>query len=374
MIEKVSGFLHWQKRNKPEYDLSSQIYGELKPFRLPLVLIILIILIGTLGYVALDNVPVFTAFYQTGITFTTVGFGEMYEMSPNGRIFSVFLIISGYAVFTVSIGTLISIINKGTLISLLKENRMIHKITRLKKHYVICYHNSYTKELTKELRKAHIPFVVVAPNDDLEEIARENKYPFHIKGEPHTDISMKKAHLSNAKGVVTLSKHIADNIAIISSVRLFEKELGRKPYFLMGVAENDIDIEKLKKLGANEIISPMKLMAKRITAVATNPSVKNILEEFVYQRNTKVDLEELKVPRSSWIVFKKLRESHLRDITNVSVVGIKDKKTGKFTPMPKGDVIVKAEDTLLIIGTAQGLKSTRKLIRASKKPEELKYV
>jgi voltage-gated potassium channel len=372
MLKKLRKFLHWETPAKPEYSLSPQIYEELKPFRLPIILLILIFLFGTLGYVAIDNVSVFMAFYETGITFTTVGYGEMYPMSDNARLFSVFLIIVGYLVFALSVGVVIEVIRKGRLISLLKERRMLYKIARLKKHYVICYHTQFTIELTNEFKKAHIPFVVISPNENLEEIAKEYNYPFYLKEEPHTDIAMRKAHLSSAKGMITLSENIADNIAMISSVRLFEKELGRIPYYIMSIGEKDRDVEKLKKLGANEVLNPSKLMAQRATAIAKDNKIKNLLEEFLYS-DTGIKLEQLKIPKQSWVIFKKLKETHLRDLTNVSVVGIKDKNS-KFIPMPKGNTVINAGDILYLMGTKEGLKRARILLRTSKKPKEAQYV
>jgi voltage-gated potassium channel len=372
MIKKLQKFLHWEPTPKPEYDLSPQIYAELKPFRLPIILLILVFLFGTLGYIAIDNVDVFMAFYETGITFTTVGYGEIYPMSDNGRLFSVFLIIVGYMVFALSVGVVIEVIRKGTLINLLKEKRMLYKIARLKKHYVICYHTQFTIELTNEFKKAHIPFVVVSPEENLEEIAQKYNYPFYLQEEPHTDIAMKKSHLSSAKGMITLSEHIADNIAMISSVRLFEQELGRIPYYIMSIGEKDRDVEKLKKLGANEVLNPSKLMAQRATAIAKDNKIKNLLEEFLYSESN-LNLEQLRIPKQSWVIFKKLKETHLRDLTNVSVVGIKDKNS-KFIPMPKGDIILNVDDILYLMGTKDGLKRARILLRSSKKPKEAQYV
>ena len=373
MLKKLKKLLHWTSNSKPEYDISPKIYEELKPFRLPIILIILVFLFGTLGYVAIDNVDVFTAFYETGITFTTVGYGEMYPMSDNARIFSIFLIIVGFMVFTLAVGVVIDVIQKGNLLTLLKERRMLYKIARLKKHYVVCYHTKFTIELTNEFKKAHIPFVVVSPEEDLEDIAKKYNYPFFIQAEPHTDIAMKKAHLSSAKGLITLSDHIADNIAMISSVRLFEKELDRVPYYIMSIAEEDSDVEKLKKLGANEVINPSKLMAQRATAIAKDTKISNILEEFLYSDNN-INVEQLKIPKQSWVIFKAIKDTHLRDLTNVSVVSIKKAKNNRFIPMPKGDEVLEVNDILYLIGTKDGLKKARKLLRASKQPKETQYV
>ena len=135
----------------------------------------------------------------------------------------------------------------------------------------------------------------------------------------------------------------------------------------------DEEIEKLKRLGANGVLSPTKLIAKRMTAVAVDPDVKNILEEFVYSVDTPLDLEEVTVSKKSWIAYKKLKEAHLRELFNVTVVGIKE-ESGKFIPIPKGDVTIKPGDVLLIIGTARDMKKARKIIRLTTKPKELDFI
>jgi len=184
---------------------------------------------------------------------------------------------------------------------------------------------------------------------------------------------MKKAFLSSAKGVITLSKNVPDNIALISSVRLYEKDLKRHPYYILSIASTDEEIEKLKRLGANEVLSPTKLVAKRMTAISVDPDVKNILEEFVYSIDTPLDLEEITVSKKSWIAYKKLKEAHLRELLNVTVVGIKE-ENGRFIPVPKGDVIIKPNDVLLIIGTNKDMMLARKIIRSSKKPKEIDFI
>ena len=371
--EKLANLLHWQRASKPEVDLRGEIWGELKPFRTPIILTILITLFGTLGYIWIDHFSLMDAIYQTGITFTTVGFGEIAPISNLGRLFTIFLIIAGFAVFSYAIGILVDVVNKGRLIALFKENRMLYKIARLKNHMVICYHNNYTIDLTKELRKTHIPFVVIDNNENLEEIAKKYKYPFYVKGDPHTLLAMKKSFLSSAKGVITLSHNTPDNIAVISSVRLYQKDLARHPYYILSVAAGDEDIEKLQRLGANEVLSPTKLIAKRMTAISVDPDVKNILEEFVYSVDTPLDLEEITVSKKSWVAYKKLKEAHLRDLLNVTVVGIKE-NSGKFIPVPKGSIAIKPGDVLLIIGTNKDMMKARKIIRSSQKPKEIDFI
>ncbi len=373
-IKKVKKLLHWRDKNVPKINLDVELYQQLKPFRLPLILTVLMILFGALGYIIIDDFSLSDAIYQSGITFTTVGFGEIAPISEAGRIFTITLIILGFGVFSFSVGILVEVLNKGDLIKIIKERQMLYKIARLRNHYVLCYHNDFTKELSKQFRLNHIPFVVVAPNEDLDKIANENRYPYFIQEEPHTEIALLKAGLSSARGIITLSENLADNIAQIATTRLFEKELGlKKPYFVMSHANNEKDIEKLKKLGADSVVSATKLMAQRISAMSVRPDMENMLENILYRRDIPIDMEEIDIPKHSWLRFKKLKEAHLRDITNVSIVGIKD-SNGKFIPMPKGDTLIGSNSKLLVIGTGEGIKNTKMIINSKYKPEELKYV
>ncbi|OHE08701.1 MAG: potassium channel protein [Sulfurimonas sp. RIFOXYD12_FULL_33_39] len=376
LLEKIRNFLHWESSPKPHVTLNNEFYSQLLPFRTPLILIQMLMLVGTLGYIYIEDYTIMDAIFQSGYTFTTVGFGSLKEeeFSAVGQIFTVTLIILGFTVFTVAIGIVVDVVRKGDLSNIMKERRMLYSIARLKKHFVVCYHNDYTLEVTKELRKNHIPFVVVDPREEIHQWAQQHNYTTYLKAEPHAELTMLKAHLSSAKGLVTLSASISDNIALIASVRLFEKEhFLPRPYYVISSAESASDVEKLKKLGADTVVSPTKLTAQRVSAMAARPDMENLLEEFLYQSDNPLDMEEIEVPKYSWAVLKKLRETHIREITNTSVVGIR-KKDGKFAAMPKGDVLITSECKLLVIGTQKGISVTKELLRRRDKPKELKFV
>ncbi len=374
IIRKIKKILHWKSRAKPQINLDTELYLQLAPFRLPIIITILMMLVGTLGYIIIDDFSLMDAIYQTGITFTTVGFGEQGELSDLGKLFTIALIILGFGAFTFSIGILIEVLNKGDLSRLLKERSMLYKVARLKNHFVICHHNHYTIQLSQQFRQNHIPFVVVDSNENLEAEAKKYNYPYYIQEEPHTEVALIKSFLSSAKGVITLSENIADNIALIASVRLYEKEIKRRrPYIIITNASTKSDIEKLKKLGADSVISPTKLMAQRISAISQRPEMENILEEFLYKKDTPLDIEEIKVPSYSWLIFKKLKFAKFKESVNVDIIGIRDAK-GKFVPMPDGETIIGQDSKLLLIGAGANIKAAKKIVRKKEMPKELKYV
>ncbi len=371
IFRKVKKALGWEIRSaKPEYDLNPLIYSQLKPFRLPLVLVQVVMIIGTMGYILIDDFPILDAIYQTGITFTTVGFGEIAPISPAGRFFTITLIIFGFALFTLSTAVLIDAVIKGNLFELYKERNMLYKIARLRRHFVIFYHNEYTAQLAKQFNENHVPFVVVDPSEDIEQIAKECNYPYYVKEEPYKESAFLKSHLSSAKGAISLSKNISNNITLIASVRLYEKELGRNPFLIISNAETYNEKIRLMKLGADKVVATPSLMAKRVTAMAIRPDMENVLEEFLYKADTPIDMEEAFVSENSWIVNKEIKDLRLRDRIKVSVIGITEKK-GRFIQMPKGTTVISADSKLLLVGSQRNIAKAKRMIALRNKPEDL---
>jgi len=326
---------------------------------------------GTFGYIIIDDMSLLDALYQTGITFTTVGFGEIAPISDLGRLFTICLIIFGFLIFSVAIGIIVDVLNRGALNKVIKERNMLYNIARLKQHFVICYHNEFTIQVTKHLRESHIPFVVIDPRENFAQLALEYKYPYFVQAEPHTQEAILKSHLSSAKGIITLADNIADNIATIASMRLYEKEIQRRrPFLIISNAPSISDEEKLLKLGADKVVTPTNIMAQRINAMAIRPDMENLLQEFLYKQDTPLDMEEARITKTSWLTLKRIKEASFREIANVTIIGIRN-RDGKFIPMPKGDTIITAGSKLLLIGPSEGIKKARKIIRKTIKPEEM---
>jgi len=96
----------------------------------------------------------------------------------------------------------------------------------------------------------------------------------------------------------------------------------------------------------------------------------NILQEFLYRSDTPLDMEEVKISKTSWLVLQKLKQARLREIARVDVIGIRPKE-GEFIPMPQGDTIVTPKSRLILVGTSEGIQKAKALIRRKERPVEL---
>ena len=59
-----------------------------------LVILVVILLIGSVGYMLIEGWGFLDSLYMTVITITTVGFGEVREVTVPGRVFTIFIILS----------------------------------------------------------------------------------------------------------------------------------------------------------------------------------------------------------------------------------------------------------------------------------------
>lgn len=371
-FKKLGKLLGWAESGKPEVDVNTELYEQLRPFRFPLIAVVIMMLLGAIGYMITSNFSLLDGIYQAGMTFTTLGYTEVAKITAAGRFFTICYVLLGFVTFTFSIGIVIEVLKKGELTRIIKEKRMLYKIARLKNHYVICYHNEFTQELAKQFKQTYTPFVVVDDIPDFEKIAEANKYPFYIKCPPHSDLAFLKTHLSSAKGIISLSPNSADNIAIIASARLYEKDIKRiSPYSIITISNSEHDAARLKKLGANTVVLATKLAAQRLSVVSVRPEMENLLEQYLYTRDQSIDIEEVKVPDESWVRFRRLKDVAFRQLANVSVIGIKD-ANNNFLPMPKGDAMIGTGTKLLLIGTPESIKEVKRIIKNKQTPENLK--
>jgi len=352
-----------------------EAYSHLSSLRLPLILIQVVFMAGTLGYYYIDDFTVINAIYQTGITFTTVGFGEIQPISDIGKLFTITLIVLGFASFSLAIAVVVETVNNKVFFKLLREVRMLYKIEKLYNHYVIYYYNEYTESLLDQLKAKQIPFVIVDPDPNFEQIALDKKYPYYVISEPHTEESHLKSFLSSAKGIITLSKQTSNNIAQIASVRLYEKELNRDPYFIMSYASDDSDVKKLINLGSNNVFSPANLLAKKVSSMLLNPLEAlshSFLDDLFFNNNKSLSIREYKVKTENWIRFKKIKSIRLRATVNVSIIGMK-RQDGKIIHMPRGNDLLQTGATLLLIGTEINIKKSISILSASNMPSNLVY-
>ena len=99
-------------------------------------------------------------------------------------------------------------------------------------------------------------------------------------------------------------------------------------------------------------------------------NMENVLDEFLYKKDTPIDMEEVFVDSNSWVINREIKDLRLRDRLKVYVIGITE-ANGKFVQMPKGNTSINSNCKLLLVGSQRGIARAKRIINLTKQPEDI---
>lgn len=315
----------------------------------PLFLVLSLILVGILGFHFIEGWPFLDCLYMTVITIFTVGFKEVRELSPLGRIFTIFIILGGVGTAIFAFTKIGEVIYEGGLNKFWRRKKMEKNLANLKDHYIICGHGRMGQIVRERLQEEKLPFVVIDNNEEkIKEIIQANRC-LHIKGDATQEEVLIKAGIKKAKGLAALLPTDADNLYLVLTVKLLNPSL-----FVLSKAMDEEAEKKILQIGASRVVSPYKLSGLKIAQGLIRPTLVDFMDLIIRRKELSLYIEELTARQSSKIVNHSLRECDIRKKANVIVVAIK--KPGKdivFNPSP--DITIEVGDTLLVLGDKENI-------------------
>ncbi|NPA49329.1 MAG: potassium channel protein [Thermodesulfobacteria bacterium] len=328
-----------------------------------LFLLILVLFVGTMGYFLIEGWSLFDALYMTIITLSTVGYGEVHPLSEAGRLFTIFLIFAGvgiaFYVFTMVTETIIS----GQLQDFLGKRRLEAKLETLHDHYIICGYGRIGRHICHIIAK-EVPFVVVEKNPQVvKEIEKEGF--LYLEGDATHEEVLKKAGIDRAKGLVSVLRSDADNVYITLTARGLNEKL-----FIIARADEEHVETKLKRAGADKVVSPYLIGARRMALIILRPAVTDFLELVTPEQSVELQLEEVRISDRSDLVGKPLLESGIRQFSGAIILAIK-KVTGEMIFNPPPDYIFEAGDVVVALGDRKGLARLEEVASGRKKLKDL---
>src|ERR1022692_2762152 len=146
--------------NSPRGHAGSRPIRHSRRLGLGLISLLLVLVGGTLGYVAFGY-GVLDAVFQTVITVTTVGFGEVHRFGTGQKVFTIALILTGVGAaaysFTVAVETLL----EGDLADEFGRRRMERQIRQARDHVVLCGWGRVGRAIAGRLRSSKVEVVVI---------------------------------------------------------------------------------------------------------------------------------------------------------------------------------------------------------------------
>ncbi len=322
---------------------------------LSVIALFVILTFGSVGYMVLEDATFDDGLYMTMITVTTVGYGETLQLSPAGRYFTMVLILVGVGYVMVVFREITESVVEGGLRSVLGKRNMSKKLGKMKDHYVVCGFGRIGQVICKLLHEHDKKFVVIERNESEIEQINEHGY-IALKGDASDDEMLIQAGVARAKGLVGVVSSDADNVYIALSARELNPEL----YIVARSSGDKRAKEKLKRAGADRVISPYYIGAYRMANLILRPTVTDFIDLAVSGRDLGLRLEELVVTGSATaLVDKTLMESEIRKKFNIIVVVIK-RKGGHSVFNPTPGTPIEEGDTLVVLGEVEQIKALEK--------------
>ncbi len=320
-----------------------------------IVLTSLILLVGTIGYWLIEGWNILDSLYMSIITLTTVGFSETHSLSPQGRIFTIFLLVIGVGFILYMFTVLSEVIVSGRIESFLDKRKMEKQIADFRGHYILAGFGRIGTIITKILGNA-FSLVILEKDQSRELELEETGHPFILKDASHSQ-ALKRAGVERARALITALPTDADNVYIT----LTAKELN--PDIMIVARADHADAKRrLKRAGADHVVSPYEIGARRMALILAKPTVIDFLSESVRTGNIDrlLELEEIKVEPISPLAGQTLIEANLSERCNIILLSIR-KKNGEEIFNPRYMEEIDKGDTLLVLGESDALKCLRDL-------------
>ena len=327
--------------------------GFTRRFILDIFIFFLILTGGCIGYTVIEGWDGQDALYMTVITLTTVGFQEIHPLSRAGRIFTMFLIISGVGFFFYFLGNITGMVVKGTLKDVFGRRKLEKEISHIQGHYMVCGFGRIGRTVTQLLKEKPMEVVVIEKDPQYIPLFQEKKI-LYVLGEATLEENLLKAGINRAKGLVAAASSDADNVYITLTARGLNPDL-----FILARAAEESSMLKLTRAGADKVISPYDIGARRMANTILRPTVIDFIELAVHNRNLDLQMEELIVGKNSEIKEATLMESAIRKDYDLIVVAIK-KKTGEMIFNPSSQAKIQEGDTLVALGDRNNLNRLEK--------------
>jgi voltage-gated potassium channel len=135
-------------------------------FRNAGVAVLLVLSLGTLGYVLVEGVEWFDALYMTVITVTTVGYSEIFPLGTGGRVLNIFVTLFGVGTILYVASVVAEYLVSGELGGAIGQRRMNRQIAGMSGHYVVCGFGRTGQQVVEELQHAGQDVVVIDKNED----------------------------------------------------------------------------------------------------------------------------------------------------------------------------------------------------------------
>ncbi len=321
----------------------------IQQFQLSILLLFVLFCVGVIGFILIEDLTLIDAAYMTVTTLTTVGFGEVKPLSPNGRVFTILLILLGVSTTAYAIRKAAEMLLSDNLWISLEEREMNRLLNRIKNHYIVCGYGRMGREIIKEFQRHDESFVVIDRDMSMRSRLFKKQIP-HVIGDATLDEVLIRAGVERARGILAVVGSDADNVLTVLSAKGLNRQVQ-----VVARATNDEMEGKLRRAGADSVTSPYVIGGQRMAFALVRPAVYDFLNTVVYSEELDSEMGQLTITENSPLVNKSLRESALRNEWGAIAVAI-SRYNGQILISPDPNLKLSVGDTLILVASTESIR------------------
>ncbi|MCX6344569.1 MAG: TrkA family potassium uptake protein [Armatimonadetes bacterium] len=330
----------------------SREIDALKQFRLALLVLVALTVVGTFGYHELENMPVLDALLVTVSTLGTLNLSQPTDTA--GKVFAICLIVFGVTAVFWAGASLIQTLVSEQMWHALQNRKMQKQIAKMRDHFIVCGYGRMGQQIVKDLQREGTDHCVIEWNpEQLPKLVAQD-IPF-VEGNASDDKALKAAGIEHAKGLITVAPTDEDNVFITLSARALNPKL-----FIAARSIQEDNEGKLRMAGADKVMSPYVMGGKRMATAALRPNVQDFVELAMHTDDFKMMIEELVVGPGSKLIDQSIGNCGLKKATGVTIIAIK-RTSGKIIPNPTSAELLHEGDVLIVIGVPKQMDKALKL-------------
>jgi len=323
--------------------------------RIGLIMFFTIVLVGVAGFMIIERDNFLNALYMTVITISTVGFGEIHELSSSGKVFTMVLILSSFTTYAYALTAISTHFFEGQLRFLIKGNR-IKNSKKMQNHVIICGYGRNGQQVTRELTAHHHRYIIIEEKHDviMNQLAKEASF---VEGDATQDEILLKANVKTAKAVITTLPIDADNLYVVLTARSLNPKL-----VIISRASDESSERKLRMAGVNNVVMPERVGGAHIANLVTSPDIIEFLDHVSVHGQDPTRLEEIVCPELPAGSHRKtIDELRIRKMTGVNIIGYKT-PDGHYILNPKPETLLVPGAKLFVLGNPDEIKLTKKIL------------
>ena len=313
------------------------------------------LLVGTLGFVLLENYTFIEALYMTLITVSTVGFTEVHPLSTSGQLFTSVLILANIGIFAYALAVFSYYVIQGEVFKKMHLNMINSSIKKLQGHIILCGFGRYGQEIATHFNQHGIPFVVIETDEQKVELIQhsENK-TLYLQEDATRDEALLEAGIERANALISALGDDSDNVFAVLTARQLNPKLN-----IISRAKDLRSRKKLRMAGADHVVMPEQIGGFYMATLVSKPGAVEFFSFITNEHRSDIGFEEVAYEdMPDYCRDNSLRDLDIREQTGVNIVGYKaPDSTYEVNPDP--DTQLSPGASFIVLGSHEQLGKLR---------------